>query len=387
MPTKPRVTHVITGLATGGAEMMLLKLVQNSADPFDHTIISLGGLGTLGPLMQRAGATVVPLNLKPGRIPLNGVRHLLREVRRSDPDVVQGWMYHGNLAATLAQPFTKRAVALGWSIRCSFNDRGNDKWLTRSVVKAGARLSNRPATIIYNAARARAQHTANGYTDRNAVVIPNGFDTDRFRPDASQRRSTREKWGIGPDAIAIGLLARVHPMKDHATFLKAAAVVKQRNPNVVFVVAGKGAPGLRSKMADLVLPVEPNLHLLPEEADTPAFMNGLDIFALSSAWGEAFPNVLGEAMACAVPCIATDVGDAAEIVADTGRIVAVQSPEQLAQAMLDLAAAGPEARRALGERARGRIAANYTMDSVARRYGQVWLDLVNRAAVPARSAS
>lgn len=224
------------------------------------------------------------------------------------------------------------------------------------------------------------EHAAHGYVDSKAVVIPNGFDIDRFQPSTRLRAPTREKWCIGPETVAVGLLARVHAMKDHATFLKAAAIAKQRSGNVVFIIAGRGAPGLRDEMPDLVAAVEPCLRLLPEETDTPAFMNGLDIFALSSAWGEAFPNVLGEAMACAIPCVATDVGDSAEIVADAGRIVGPQAPDALAQAILELAEAGPDSRRAMGSRARARIAANYTIDGVAERYASVWLDLARRAS-------
>lgn len=382
---KSRVTHVITGLATGGAEMMLLKLVQNPEGTFEHTVVSLGGLGTLGPLMQRAGATVVPLNLKPGRIPVRGVRNALRQVRLSDPDVIQGWMYHGNLAATFAQPFARRKAALSWSIRCSLNDRSEDKWLTRSVVKAGARLSNRPAAIIYNAARSRTQHAAIGYADRNAVVIPNGFDTSRFRPDYRLRTATRQKWGVANESVVIGLLARVHPMKDHATFLQAAADVARRHSHATFVVAGKGAPALRNKMLGLVEAVGTNILLLPEENDTPAFMNGLDLFVLSSAWGEGFPNVLGEAMACGVPCIATDVGDSAAIIADTGLIVPPQAPERLTQAIGALLVS--ETRQTLGEHARAHIEAKYTIQSIARRYEEVWNRLADaRRAPAARSA-
>lgn len=382
MSNKPRVTHVITGLETGGAEMMLLKLVQNSVQSFEHTVVSLSGLGALGPLIQQAGSTVVPINLK---LPFNGVSNLLRKVHLSKPDVLQGWMYHGNLAATFAH-LTERA-ALSWSIRCSYIGGTKEKWLTRGVAKFSARLSNRPATIIYNATRSRMEHAAHGYADGRAVVIPNGFDIDRFRPSAALRASMRKKWRLGADAVAVGVLARVHPMKDHVTLLRAAAKATQRNSSIVFIVAGRGVPDLRHAMPDLVAGLEPHLRLLPEEEDTPGFMNGLDIFALSSAWGEAFPNVLGEAMACAIPCVATDVGDSAEIVADAGRIVGPQAPEALAHAILELAAAGPDARRAMGSRARARIAANFALDGVAERYARVWLDLAGRASASERNAS
>lgn len=363
--------------------MMLLKLAQDSARMIDHTVISLSGLGPMAQPLQEAGCEVHPLNL---RRPLSGMRGVAREVRRSSPDVVQGWMYHGNVVAALATVTMVPRAVLSWSIRCSYIESGQEKWLTRVIARAGASVSKRPEAIVYNSARSRAQHAAHGYSDTNAHVIPNGFDVSRFRPDAVRRAATRARWNVHPDDLAIGLLARVHPMKDHATFLKAAAAVKRHNSNALFIVAGKGSAGLRQTMPDLIAAVEPNLRLLGEEADTPAFMNGLDIFALSSAWGEAFPNVLGEAMASAVPCVTTDVGDSAEIVADTGRVVAARAPEALAGAVLDLAAMSSDARRSLGERARARVVANYALEGVTQQYARIWRDLAQRSSGPARSA-
>ncbi|MFM9863556.1 MAG: glycosyltransferase [Micropepsaceae bacterium] len=380
------VAHVITGLAVGGAEMMLLKLVEASSPDFRHNVISLRSSDGLGARLEQNGATVVALNLSAGSIPGISAVGLVTILRRLRPHVIQGWMYHGNVAAMIAMPFLGFRPALSWSIRSSYDDRSRDTWLTRSVVRAGARLSSRADAIIYNSLRSRRQHTENGYAGEKAIAIPNGFDVERLRPDVGRRTAMRQRWCVAPENVVVGLLARVHPIKDHSTFLTAAAEVSKRNPTVVFVVAGKGVPELRNEMPSLIDAVGPNLLLLPEEADVSSFMNALDICALSSR-GEGFPNVLGEAMACGVPCASTDVGDCAEIVSNTGLIVPPGSPDKLADAILRLVAAGAEGRRARGEMARARILANYTLEDVARRYEDVWRNLTaHRRVASARSA-
>lgn len=386
---KPRIMHIITGLETGGAEMMLCKLVQNAESGWDHTVLSLTGPGALGQLLQQGGTRVISLNFRRGGQPLRSARALLQKVRELRPSVIQGWMYHGNLAAMFAQRLGASHSALAWSIRCAFIEGRNEKWLTRKLARMGAQLSHRPGAIIYNSRRSREQHAAHGYADQLGLVIPNGFDVGRFKPDAALRAAARERLGISQGCTAIGLLARVHPMKDHATLLRAAAKVVYADGGVVFVVAGKGVPDLRQQLPELVKAAGPRLILLPEESDTPAFMNALDICVLSSAWGEAFPNVLGEAMACGVPCVATDVGDCTDIVADTGLIVPPQAPEELARAILDVASLRPDCRRALGEKARARVAANYTLGQVRRRYEEVWNGLADRRSgiTKPRSAS
>lgn len=376
------VAHVITGLAVGGAEMMLLKLVDASSPDFRHNVISLRSSDGLGARLEQSGAKVVALNLSAGSIPGISAIGLVTILRRIRPHVIQGWMYHGNVAAMIALPFLGFRPGLSWSIRSSYDDRSRDTWLTRRVVRAGARLSSRVDAIIYNSLRSQRQHTDNGYAGEKAIAIPNGFDVERLRPDAVRRAAMRQRWRVRPESVVVGLLARVHPIKDHATFLIAAAEVSKRIPTVVFAVAGKGVPELRNEMPSLVDAVGPNLMLLPEEADVPSFMNALDICTLSSR-GEGFPNVLGEAMACGVPCVSTDVGDCAEIVSNTGLIVPPGSPEKLAEAILHLASAGAEERRARSEMARARILANYALERVARRYEKVWRDLATNRRVAA----
>jgi glycosyltransferase involved in cell wall biosynthesis len=100
--------------------------------------------------------------------------------------------------------------------------------------------------------------------------------------------------------------------------------------------------------------------------------SALDIATLSSAFGEGCPNVLGEAMSCGVPCVATDCGDAADIIGSTGLVVALRNPEALAAAWERLISLGSDARRALGAKARDRVIASYDLRAIIARYDALY---------------
>lgn len=371
--TPLRVTHVITGLNTGGAEMMLLKVVRAGSRNVSHEIVSLGSCGSVGPQLEQAGANVYALDLKPGALPFFGGLRLANLLNHLRPDVVQGWMYHGNLAAACARMGMIQRSPLCWSVRCSVNTSGTAKWLTRTVTKACALLSHRVSAIVYNSNVSRVEHQGVGYSDARAIVIPNGFDTLAFQPDAAARDSMRRKLAIPMGHDVVGLVARNHPMKDHATFLAAAVRVARERPNVTFVVAGAEVTHLAETQSRIAAELGSRLKLLPEQSNVAELMNGFDIFVLCSAWGEGFPNVLGEAMACGLVCIATDVGDCAAIISGVGTVVSPRSPEMLATAIVSKLSDDPSHRRQLGDSARARVIERYALPEVARRYEDVWL--------------
>jgi glycosyltransferase involved in cell wall biosynthesis len=256
-----------------------------------------------------------------------------------------------------------------WGIRCSDMDFSRYRPLTRWVVWLCARLSRLATIIIVNSEAGKKVHQAWGYNTSKMVVIPNGFDLDRFKPDAAARRSVRVELGVAEDTLLIGLIARFDPMKDHNTFFKAAGLLARCRPDVCFLLAGAGIAqdniAVREMISDNCL--EGFVQLLGPREDIPRLTAALDIACLSST-GEAFPNVVGEAMACGVPCVVTDVGDAAYIVADTGRVVPARNPEAMSAAWAELIEMGPAGRHALGQKARRRIEENFTLAKMVRAY-------------------
>lgn len=353
-----RVLHIITGLSTGGAETMLRKvLAAMDRSRFEPCVISLLGGGRIGDEIRALGVPVFELGMRRVLPSPAAAYRLLRVVRQFHPEILQGWMYHGNLAAWLARNTAARDAVLLWNIRQSLYDLAREKLVARAVIRFCAWASASVDCILNNSETARSQHEAIGYCDAVGETIPNGFETEIFRPDPAARATLLTELGASESAVLIGLIARYHPMKDHANFLAAAARLALRYPGAHFVLAGTDVDTRDQTLTKAIAAagLEGRVHLLGERADVAALTAGLDI--ASSSWGEAFPNVLGEAMSCGVPCVATGVGDAAAIVGDTGRIVPPRDPEALAAAWADLVELGGNERRRLGERARAGVGA------------------------------
>jgi glycosyltransferase involved in cell wall biosynthesis len=368
-----RIMHVITGLTTGGAEMMLLKFLSACGRDWDHIVVSLADEGTLGPRISELGIPVHSLGLR--RSIANPVRALsiIRLTRRLRPQLIQGWMPHGNLMASLAGVSSQERVPVLWNIRMCLYDMAAEPLLTAATIRLGAFLSRHPAAIIYNSEIGAKQHERLGYHAARQVVIPNGFDCQMFRPDSDARRQVRAELGVGNDTILIGLIARYHPMKDHAGFLRSAALVAKAHPPAYFLFAGAGMASQEPTLLKIIAEhqLQGRTLLLGERSDMPRLTAALDI-ACSASWGEGFSNTIGEAMSCGIPCVVTDVGDSTYLVADTGVSVPPRSPEALAQAICGMIDAGSEHRRNLGAAARRRIEAEFSLPAIARRYEDLY---------------
>ena len=367
-----RIVHVITGLNTGGAEMALCRLLESLRPlEFQNSVVVLGPESALSGKVA-ALAELHHLGMRAGRMTPADLLNLRRVLRRARPDVMQGWMYHANFAATLAA--VGLGVPLAWGIRHSLYSLEREKPRTRWVIRASAALSRWPARIVYNSAVSRRQHAEFGFRDSRGCVIPNGFATSAFAPDAAARSRIRAELGIAQDALAIGLVARVHPMKDHAHFLRAAARYRVDNPNVVLVLVGDGTDKGNTQLVELIdeFQLRDNVRLCGRRTDIAAVNNGLDIASSSSSWGEAFPNAIAEAMACGTPCVATGVGDLRDIIDETGIVVPPRDPIALSAGWTKLAALGMEGRRALGTRARQRIIDRFSLAMNAQKYAAIY---------------
>jgi glycosyltransferase involved in cell wall biosynthesis len=246
------------------------------------------------------------------------------------PDIIQCWMYHANLLGlTILKP--KRTL---WNIRCSDMNLSLYGRVYRYTVLAGAKLSRTPLTIIANSQAGKDVHAGLGYHPKKWIIIPNGFNTGHFKPDDTARALIRDELKISEDAFTIGLVCRFDPMKDHATFFHAAETFLNSHPGSRFILAGRGVSRNNPYFENLIPKGSQNtsFHLLDERSDIEKIFASLDIATSSSAWGEGFPNAIGEAMACGVPCVATDAGDAGILIGETGIIVKRQSPQELSKA-------------------------------------------------------
>ena len=299
-------------------------------------MVSLMGDAHYGPMLRQRGIEVFAINKPRGRVTLTGLLKLRRIIRAIDPDVVQTWMYHADLIGGLVARWAGvRGVV--WGVRHSSVDAIGIAYSTRLTAHMCAFLSRWvPDAISCCSVRAAQYHQTIGYLERKFTVIPNGFDLSLFFPDEQKRDRTRREWGIGPDETLIGLVARWHDQKDHQTLLNSLSMLVDRHPHLRCVLVGSNMDRDNERLCAFVskLGLSGRILLAGSRTDIPAVMNALDLHVLSSAYGEAFPNVVGEAMACGTPCVVTDVGDAAMIVGNTGWVVEPRDARALAKGKL-----------------------------------------------------
>jgi glycosyltransferase involved in cell wall biosynthesis len=375
-----RIVHVITGLTGGGAEMMLLRLTERLQSRLEQQVICLGSATPLAERLQAAGVPTTALGMSWSWPNPLAVGRLTRLLKRMQPDVVQTWLYHADLVGGLSARMAG-VTAVAWNIRNNDLPSGRAKVRTRSIVRLLARLSHRvPDRIVCCSRAALETHIRLGYDGDRFDLIPNGFDVERFRPDPEARAQLRAELGLAPDTPLVGLVARFDPQKNHAGFFTAAGALHRSRPDVNFILVGSAVTTGNEMLVQhsREAGVDAVTHLLGERDDIPRITAALDIASSSSSWGEAFPNVLAEAMACGVPCVATDIGDAAYIVADTGIIVPRDDAPALARAWLELLGLPPAERAALGQRARRRVSDHFEIDAIANRYASLYEKMARR---------
>ncbi len=386
MSAKIKIVHIINSFEFGGAEAMLCNLLlRTDRERFDPSVVALiDNLSVAGPVLE-AKIPIAVMGMRPGVPNPLGVARLARHLRRVRPAIVQTWMDHSNLIGGLASRMAIRAP-LVWGVHHSDHVRALTKRTTLITVGACARLSHRlPAKIVFCSEHARTLYGQRGFAAEKMQVIPNGFDTARFRPDPAARAEIRRELNIDDAIPLIGLIARYDPFKDHATFLRAAALLAKARPDAHFLLCGSNVDPQNRVLTDLVnsLALPAKCHLFGPRRDVPRLLAALDILASSSV-SEAFPLTVGEAMACGVPCVATDVGDSALIVGTTGRIVPPREPQSMADAWSALLNMPLAERSELGKTARQRVCDLFDLDAVTRRYETLYQSLVSggRRAAP-----
>ena len=371
------IVHLITELNMGGAEQMLHNLVRRmDRHRFRCFVVSMMDNGPIGKRIETEGIPVIALQMTPGRPTLKGFVDFHHFLRRESIDIVQTWLYHSDLFGLI----TGKLAGVGrivWGIRCS--DMHFDLYgpLTFLTAQLGRILSSLPDGIIVNSVTGKEAHRRLGYRTRRMVLIPNGVDTELFRPDKSAHGWLLHFLGLPPDASLIGLVARFDPMKDHVNFLRAASLVCRLDPSVHFVMVGKDIIAENQTLAPFLNGcLKGRVHLLGPRTDIPRVTSALDIASSSSAFGEGFSNTISEAMSCGVPCVVTDVGDSGRIVGDTGVVVAPEDAEALSQGWLKLLRMDSNQRRQLGGRARRRIVENFEIGKTVKRFEQFYQEIM-----------
>ncbi|OPX84729.1 MAG: putative glycosyltransferase EpsF [Pelotomaculum sp. PtaB.Bin104] len=375
---KIKMLHIITGLNTGGAEMMLYKLLSSmDRAAFEAGVVSLMDIGAVGNKIQELGIPVQALGMRRSMPSPLDILRLFYWLRENPPHCIQTWMYHADLIGGLTAKLAG-GIPVVWGIRHGNLDPQSSKRRTIWTTRVCARLSRwLPARIICCSEASRQVHTEMGYTASKMVVIPNGFDLAAFKPDPSARAAVRKELGIPGEALLIGQVGRFDPQKDHRNFIDAAARLHSCRHDIHFLLCGDRITQDNKDLSEWIKSagISSCCHLLGRRNDIPRLTASLDI-ASSSSYSEGSPNVIGEAMACGIPCVVTDAGDSALLVGETGKVVPPRNPRALAEAWRKLIEMGPEGRNQLGLAARHRVEEHFNLPLIVTRYEAIYEEIM-----------
>jgi glycosyltransferase involved in cell wall biosynthesis len=376
--TKVGLLFVIRSLDYGGAERQLITLVKGlDKSRFAVSVLTFYDGGGLRAEIERLdGVRLLSLE-KRGRWDWpRCLRRFDRVIRELKPQIVHGYMDSANELGLLARGRTNARVV--WGLRNSKSDASGSDWVSSWSYRTGAWLSRFADLIIVNSYAGKAVYAAHGYAKDRMLVIHNGIDTQRFRPDLAARRAMRREWGVGENESLIGLVARLDPMKDHPNLLEAAALLSKQRDDVRFICVGNGPAAYKHELQSLAgdLGLRDRLHWTHASNDMVAVHNALDLAGSVSNGGEGFSNATGEAMACGTPCVVTDVGDSASIVGNSEQVVPPGDPQSLTAAWQRILNLQPVRRAMLSQASRERIKQEFSLQQLVNKTESALLGLL-----------
>ena len=317
-----KVLFLIRSLNVGGAERQIVITAKGLAEQgYDVTVLTFYSGGAYAEELLDTKVRLLSLHKK-GRWDLFPFFFsLISVLRRESPNAVYSFLGVANIFSLLVRSFVPDMRVI-WGVRASNMDLRYFDWATRWSYWLECRLARFADLIIANSQAGLEYSVSQGFPRRKMVAVPNGIDTERFRPDKEAGQRIRETWGVGENERLIGLVGRIDPMKGHSIFFQAAVLIRCQVENVRFVCVGKGEESYEKSMRSLAtkMGLDDILIWAGEHSNMMGVYNALDIVSTASL-SEGFPNVVGEAMSCSVPCVVTDVGDSALLVGPTGYVV------------------------------------------------------------------
>ena len=367
-----KVAFIITGLNTGGAEMMLFKLLQHNDTFQSGMLINLSSNGEMQRKFKSLGIRIINVGMKRGRFSLFLFFKLINILRKERPDLVATWLYHSDLLGGLAAWFLHIPVC--WNIRSSGTTFKTIGKATTMVMKICALLSAYiPEKIVCNSRQGANDHIEFGYESEKMEVIPNGFDIKSFSPQIKNKNFLHKQLALPNEALLVGMAGRFDPIKNHKGFIEAAKIVVEKIPHTHFILFGSGIDEKNRLLTSWIdaAKIRKNVHLLGLRQDVPQIMSALKVSVCASL-GEAFPNVVGEAMACGVPSVVTDVGDVVDLIGNAGIAVPPGDIPSLARGIITLLEMSTSDLTKMGRAARARIVDNYKIEIIANRFETVY---------------
>jgi glycosyltransferase involved in cell wall biosynthesis len=368
-----KIVHIISGLKSGGAERSLFNICNsNISDYFIQSVICLGDKAVYGDKLEELGVEVYYLNFKNSNI-LNSFINFKNIIKKISPDIVQGWMTHGNFASVLVYFILARRPALFWNIRQTVYKLKHEYILTRFLFLINILLSRIPNGIISNAKISIKQLIKFGYKNDSFILIPNGFDTNYWKPDYNLKQVERNKLNFNDNDFVLGYVGRYHPLKNIKFLLESFHKLSQQNSKIKLVIVGQNPNDFHINEKSIIDLIPQNQILIIDNTkDLNKYYNIFDLLILCS-WSEGFPNVLGEAMSCELCCISTPVGDAPDILEDVGYLVPLDDVDFLIEKVKNCMD-NPEELNKLGRNARIKIINQYSMEKTINTYLNIYLN-------------
>ncbi|MCB5161510.1 glycosyltransferase family 4 protein [Marinomonas algarum] len=371
-----KVLHIITGLNDGGAEAVLFRLATSNESKFEHLVISLMDAGKYGSMLEDFGVKVYCLNMSNGILGLLNVFRIFSIVRKVKPDVVQTWMFHGDLfGGVLSRLAGVKNIV--WGVHHTTLIKGESKRSTILIAKINSLLSRFiPKKIIYCADRSREVQESIGFYKKKGMVVSNGYDVSEYVANEKLGEDFKKELKLHSELL-IGHVARFDPQKDQNNLFVGLSLLNIQSFKAILIGTNLDDDNSLLVKKKTELELKDSVKLIGRRNDIPSAMNAIDVFVLSSSFGEAFPNVLNEAMACGTPCITTDVGDASRIVGDTGWVVPPKDPQALSDAIMEAyheMKSSPEKWAARKQACRNRIVDNFSLETMVSGYERVWLE-------------
>jgi glycosyltransferase involved in cell wall biosynthesis len=369
-----KILHIITSLLDGGAEGVMYRLCCHDKMN-EHLVVSLRGQGKYGTLLSKQGIKIYTLDMKPGKFSIIALYKLIKILKNEKADIVQTWLYHadffGGIAARLAG-----VSNLIWNVRHSDFNKGYTKKSLLILIKVLAKLSYfLPKKIIFCSKNSIKLHTRIGYQGYKMKYVPNGYDIQKFRPSSLKKFISRKKVNMNNRITLLGCVARFHPQKDHKNLLRALNILKKDKIFFKCILVGFNINKKNKILVNLIkeFNLENETILLGSQKNIDKIMRKIDIHILASEYGEAFPNVVAEAMASGTPCVVTDVGDSSLIVGKTGWTVKTRNSKLLAYSIMKAIKKSKSKEWDFQcKTARNRIVNKFTMEKMIDNYNKIW---------------
>ena len=365
-----KLCYLVRRMDQGGAQNQLLETVKHlDKTRFNISILTFYDGGQYWAEINRLeGVSVANLN-KSGRWDSVGFLSRLRgRLQQVQPEVLHSYIGTTNIFSVFMKLFFPKMKVV-WAIRNSKPEIRDFDLPGQGVFFLERRVARFVDLIIANSNAGKRYYSQKGFPENKITVIPNGIDTERYHPDEKARIQVRSEWGVAPEEKVIGAAGRLVPIKDWPNFFKAAALLLGKRPGVRFVVIGDGSSQYRDQLEKLTkeLGIESRIVWTGLRNDMEMVYNGLDIFTSTSFYGEGFSNTIAEAMSCDIPCVVTDVGDAALIVKGIGKVVPPGDSKALCDAWLEVI--NESAIASQQKMGRKRIQEDYSLIQMAERTG------------------